>query len=235
MRRKTVVITSLAAAAVAVIVLSVYIVAKGPTGSATSAPATTSAPSAPSAASPAVPSAAASPTIYAILPTMANFAGMAQSGHAAVAVAVAIHGNKAIAYICNGPTVSSWFEGTASGRTLELTGENHAQLSLTIDSAGMMSGGIIVHDTSFKVSMLPMVHDPAGLYEATAMVHGHMVKAGWIVLSNGTQIGSILINPAGSAPTVIPAPPLDLAADTATYDGVVLHADDIDGISGSGF
>ncbi len=230
MRRKTVLITSLAAAAVAVIVLSAYIVAKGQTGSATSAPATTSAPS---AASPAAPSAAASPTVYAILPAMANFAGMAQSGHAAVAVA--IHGNKAIAYICNGPTVSSWFEGTASGRTLELTGENHAQLRLTIDSSGMMSGGITVHDTNFTISMLPMVHDPAGLYEATAMVHGHMVKAGWIVLSNGTQIGSILINPAGSAPTVISAPPLDLAADTATYDGVVLHADDIDGISGSGF
>jgi hypothetical protein len=230
MRHKTVLITSLAAAALAVVVLiGCSSPATGPTGSsaaATSAPATTSAPA-------ATPSAAASPIIYPILPTMANFAGLAQSGHAAVAVA--IHGNKAIAYICNGPTVSSWFEGTAAGTTLELTGQNHAQLSLTIDSAGMMSGGITAHDTSFKISMLPMVHDPAGLYAATAMVHGHMVKAGWIVLSNGEQIGSILINPDASAPTVIAAPPLNLAADTATYDGVVLRADDIDGVSGSGF
>jgi hypothetical protein len=245
MKRNTPLITLLTGAAFGVILLIVNTVsypnpAKAPTGY--SAPAT-SAPAVSTAASSSAPavatSAAASPTpaatsaTYASVPTAVNFAGKAEKGNASVAVA--IHGDKAIAYICNGPSVASWFQGTVSAGKLVLTGKNHAQLHLNFDSAGTMSGDVSVHDTSFKVSMLPMVHNPAGLYVATAMVNGNAVKAGWIVMSDGTQIGSILINPGAAAPTVIAAPLLDVAAGTATYDGTVLHATQISGISGSGF
>ncbi len=247
MKRNTPLITLLTGAALGVILLIVNTVsypnpAKSPTSysaPATSTSATTSAPAAPpsSPAGSVATSAAASPTptgtTYASVPTAVNFAGKAEKGNASVAVA--IHGNKAIAYICNGPSVASWFQGTVSAGKLVLTGKNNAQLSLDFGSAGTMSGNISVHDTNFKVSMLPMVHNPAGLYVATAMVHGNAVKAGWIVMSNGMQIGSILINPGAAAPTVIAAPLLDVAAGTASYDGTVLHATQISGISGSGF
>ncbi len=245
MKRNTPLLTLLTGAVFGIVLLIVNMVsypnpAKSPTSY--SAPAT-SAPAASTAASSSAPavatSAAASPTptatstTYASVPTAVNFAGKAEKGNASVAVA--IHGNKAIAYICNGPTVASWFQGTVSGGKLVLTGKNNAQLSLDFNSTGTMSGAVSVHDTSFKVSMLPMVHNPAGLYIATGMVHGNAVKAGWIVMSDGTQIGSILLNPDAAAPTVIAAPLLDVAAGTATYDGTVLHATQISGISGSGF
>jgi len=164
---------------------------------------------------------------------MATFAGKAEKGNASVAVAV--HGDRVIAYICNGPTVASWFQGTDSGGKVDLTGKNDAHVSLTLDSSGTASGDVTVHETDFKVSALPMVHSPAGLYVATTMVHGSMVKAGWIVMSDGTQIGSILLNPGSDAPTVIAAPLLDVSSGTATYNGVVLHATQISGTSGSGF
>jgi hypothetical protein len=131
--------------------------------------------------------------------------------------------------------VAAWFQGTVSNGKVDLAGKSNSHVILTFDTAGTMSGNVSVHDTQFPVSMLPTVHSPAGLYIFTGMVGGKMIKAGWIEMSNGTQIGSILINPGASAPTVIAAPLLNVAAATATYDGTVLHATQISGISGSGF
>jgi hypothetical protein len=242
MKRNTPLLTLLTGAALGVILLIVNMVsypnpAKAPTSysaPATSAPAASTAASSSPAAPPVATSAAASPTPTATtVTTAANFAGKAEKGNASVAVA--IHGDKAIVYICNGPSVASWFEGTVSDGKVDLTGKNNAQVHLNLDSASTVSGDVSVHDTQFKVSMLPMVHNPAGLYIATAMVGGKAVKAGWIVMSNGTQIGSILLNPGSDSPTVIAAPLLDVAAGTATYNGTVLHATQISGISGSGF
>jgi serine/threonine-protein kinase len=241
MKRNTPLLTLLTGAALGVILLIVNMVsypnpAKSPTSY--SAP-VTSAPAASTAASSPAPavatSAAASPTpaVTVTVPVAVNFAGKAQKGNAAVAVA--IHGDKAIAYICNGPTVAAWFQGTVSNGKVDLAGKGGSHASLTFDTAGTMTGNVSVHDTQFPVSMLPTVHSPAGLYIFTGMVGGKMIKAGWIEMSNGTQIGSILINPGASAPTVIAAPLLNVAAATATYDGTVLHATQISGISGSGF
>ncbi|MGH3151209.1 MAG: hypothetical protein ACRDOB_10825 [Streptosporangiaceae bacterium] len=238
MKRNTPLLTLLTGAALGVILLIVNMVsypnpAKAPTSY--SAPATSAAASTPASAPAAVATSAAAtptPTPTAVL-TMATFAGKAEKGNASVAVAV--HGDKVIAYICNGPTVASWFQGTSSGGKVILTGKNDAHVSLTLNSSGTASGDVTVHETDFKVSMLPMVHNPAGLYIATATVGGKAVKAGWIVMSDGTQIGSILLNPDSDSPTVIAAPLLNVAAGTATYDGTVLHATQISGISGSGF
>lgn len=231
MKRNTPLITLLTGAVLAVaLLIANYIANPSPTKTPTSYAAPTT-----SAAAASTPtSAAAAPTSTSTVQlTMATFAGKAQKGNASVAVAV--HGDKVIAYICNGPTVASWFQGTASAGKVDLTGKNNAHVSLTLDSSGTVSGDVTVHDTDFKVSKLPMVHNPAGLYVATTMVRGNTVKAGWIVMSDGTQIGSILLNPASDAPTVIAAPLLDVASGTATYDGVVLHATQISGTSGSGF
>jgi hypothetical protein len=238
MKRNTPLLTLLTGAVLGVVLLIVNMVsypnpAKSPTSYSASAPAASTAASSPAPA--VATSAAASPTpaVTVTVPVAVNFAGKAEKGNASVAVA--IHGDKAIAYICNGPTVAAWFQGTVSDGKVDLSGKGNSHASLTFDTAGTMSGNVSVHDTQFPVSTLPMVYSPAGLYIFTGMVGGKMIKAGWIEMSNGTQIGSILINPAASAPTVIAAPLLNVASGTATYDGTVLHATQISGITGSGF
>ena len=75
----------------------------------------------------------------------------------------------------------------------------------------------------------------AGLYRATAKVGGDTVKAGWIVLDDGTQIGAVEPDSTSAAPSAVSAPRLDLATRTATYKGTVLHAVPVSGVTGSGF
>jgi hypothetical protein len=78
-------------------------------------------------------------------------------------------------------------------------------------------------------------HRPPGLYEATATVHGVKIKAGWVVLPGGSQVGSVeYFADADVAPTA-QAPVLDLTTGTAQYDGVTLVASLISGFTGSGF
>jgi serine/threonine-protein kinase len=79
------------------------------------------------------------------------------------------------------------------------------------------------------------VSRPPGLYEATAVVDGEGIKAGWIVLPDGSQIGSVEYDPLSSIPPTAQAPVLDLTTGTASYDGVTLVASLISGLTGSGF
>ena len=82
---------------------------------------------------------------------------------------------------------------------------------------------------------MPVVHKPSGLYEATAVVRGATVKAGWIVLSNGTKVGSLESDADAAAPSAARAPALDVATGTAQDGSTVLHATRVSGITGSGF
>jgi hypothetical protein len=93
---------------------------------------------------------------------------------------------------------------------------------------------VVAHGTHYNFSV-PVAQKSSGLYQATAVVRGAKIKAGWIVLADGTQVGSLETNADSSAPSAIPAPKLDLATGTAVYDGTVLHATLISGVSGSGF
>jgi hypothetical protein len=74
-----------------------------------------------------------------------------------------------------------------------------------------------------------------GLYEATGVVDGVSVKAGWVVLPDGGQLGSVEYDPSSAVPPTAQAPALDLTTGTAQYDGITLVASLISGITGSGF
>jgi hypothetical protein len=65
------------------------------------------------------------------------------------------------------------------------------------------------------------------------VVQGKMIKAGWIVLGDGTQIGSLETDESGE--TAVTAPKLDVATMTARIGNVVLHAVPVSGVTGSGF
>jgi hypothetical protein len=245
MRRNTPLITLLTGAALGVVLLVASMLAT-PSGkpasysaaaaAATSAPAsaTSPAPSSPSpaAASPAAASPAApSPTTVTTSPVKATYAGRVGGGGGSVAVS--IHGSQAIAYVCNGSTVEAWFKGTAVNGVLIMTGKNHSHFSAIYDF-GKVTGDVLAHGTDYSFSV-PVVRKPSGLYRATAVVRGATIKAGWIVLSDGTQVGSVEPSSTSPAPTAFEAPALDVATGTAQAGDLTLHAVAVDGVTGSGF
>jgi hypothetical protein len=243
MTRNTPLITLLTGAALGVVLLIASMlqppVRATASNSATASPSATSpASSAPAAApsSPAPASASASPTAtpYAAGPARANYASKVQGGGATISIAV--HDGQVIVYICNGSTLDEWFSGPISSNgKITLTGKNNATLAASY-GVGEMTGSAVAHGTNFNFSAGAVSKSSgAGLYRATADVGGTTAKAGWIVLGNGTKIGSLEPDSTSAAPSAVAAPPLDLASRTATYKGAVLHAVPVNGVTGSGF
>lgn len=200
------------------------------------APATSTASvGAPAATAPATaPATTANP---ATVPPKADYVAQVNGGGAAVAISV--HGDNAVAYVCNGHAVAAWYRGKAVAGKLDLAGKNGARIVVSYRKAGA-TGSIMADGTKYTFSA-PLVHRVSGvrrtpgLYEATATVHGVKIKAGWIVLPNGGQIGSVEYDPASAVPPTAQAPVLNLATDTASYAGVTFVATLISGITGSGF
>ena len=213
-----------------------------PAATKTTAPAvtTTTAPAssttAPAATTTTAPAAAAS-VPQADIPPKADYVARTASGGGAVAISV--HAGKAVAYMCNGHAVAAWLRGTAKAGKLELTGKNGARLDVSYRT-GKATGSIMADGTKYTFSA-PLVHRgssghrPPGLYEATATVHGVKIKAGWVVLPGGSQVGSVEYFADSDVAPTAQAPVLDLTTGTAQYDGVTLVASLISGLTGSGF
>lgn len=203
-----------------------------PASSATSPAAPTESSEAPAESSPAVsqPASAPSPEPTRTTPTRATYT--ARVGGGGGSVAVAVHNSKAIAYVCNGSSVEGWMRGKVENGKLTLTGKNNAHLTATYH-AGKVTGDVEAHGTDYSFSA-PTASKSSGLYEATVSVQGKTIKAGWIVLGDGTQIGSLETD-ADTAENAVTAPKLDLATMTARLGNLVLHAVPVDGVTGSGF
>jgi hypothetical protein len=244
MKRNTPLITLLTGAALGVVLLVASMLqtpAKTPAGysSTTSPSAASSAPAAPAsspapASAPASASASPTATPYAAAPAKANYAGKVNGGGASLAISV--HDGQVIAYVCNGSTVEAWLSGTVgSDGKVKMTGKNQATLTAA-SGVGEMTGDVVAHGTDFNFSVETVSKSSgAGLYRATAEVNGATVKAGWIVLADGTQVGSVEPDSTSATPSAESAPRLDVATRTATYKGTVLHAIPVSGVTGSGF
>jgi len=240
LRRNTPLITLLTGAALGVILLIASMLSTpsktpaGYTAGATPAPASSAATQPPPASatatpSPASPSATAPAVVTA--PDKADYAGRVQGDGASVAIS--IHNGQAIAYVCNGSAIEAWYKGTAVNGVLIMTGKNNAHLSAIYDF-GKATGDVLAHGTDYRFT-IGIVHKPSGLYQATAVVRGATVKAGWIVLSNGSKVGSLESDANAAAPSATQAPDLDVATGTAQDGNVVLHATMVSGATGSGF
>jgi hypothetical protein len=239
MKRNTPLITLLTGAALGIVLLVASMLAtpsKAPAGYAGAATPTPA-----SAATVASSSGAASPTAAASSSAAtastnaqfrADYAGRVKGGvHASVAIS--IHGTQAIAYACNGSSVEAWLSGTAAGGRLALTGKNGAVLTGNYDSRRAF-GNVSADGLTYAFSVYT-VKKPSGLYRATADVRGATIKAGWIVLPDGTEVGSLESNAGSAAPSATAAPPLDVATGTAQDGNTVLHVISISGVTGSGF
>jgi hypothetical protein len=119
-----------------------------------------------------------------------------------VTVAVAVSGEKASAYICDGKRIESWLEGTVSGEQVDLEGRNGARLTATLSDIAAL-GIVTVGDRQLPFSAA-VAGPPAGIYEGNATVDGEPNRIGWIVLPSGRQVG--INNVAGNRE---PAPELD--------------------------
>jgi hypothetical protein len=179
------------------------------------------------------PSASPSPTtsLGFVIPPHANYDGEVQGDEGMVAVVV--HDNFAIAYFCNGSTQQAWFKGTPHDGKLSMTGKDNA--SLTANYALGHARGTVVVDGISHVFSIIAVHKPSGLFQSIAVVRGATIKAGWIVLANGAQVGSLEPNANAANPSAQAAPKLDVSSLTAQYDGATLVATPIDAETGSGF
>lgn len=243
MKRNTPLITLLTGAALGVVLLVASMLqtpTKTPAGysstvTPSSASPASSAPAAP-ASSPAPASVPASPTAtpYAAAPAKATYAGKSNSGGATIAIVV--YNGQVIAYVCNGSTIDAWFSGPASSDgKVTLTGKDNATLTAAY-GVGQMTGDVTAHGTDFDFGVDTVSKSSgAGLYRTTAKVGGDTVKAGWIVLDDGTQIGSLEPDSTSATPSAVSAPRLNLATRTATYRGTVLHAIPVSSVTGSGF
>jgi hypothetical protein len=197
-----------------------------PTGAGASATAVTSAsPAHPAAASPS-PSGSAF-----VVPPHANYVGQVQGDLGSVAIVV--HDTFAVAYFCNGSTQEAWLNGTPHDGKLAMTGKGNARL--TADYAlGHARGNVVVNGITYIFSIIA-VHRPSGLFQSIAVVRGATVKAGWIVLANGTQVGSLNPNVNAAHQSSQAAPKLNLSSLTAQDGSTTLVAKPIDGETGSGF
>jgi hypothetical protein len=203
--------------------------------SASAAAAASAAATASAAASPAgaqSSSATASPTASGfVIPPHANYVGQVQGDRGSVAVVV--HDSFAIAYFCNGGTQEAWLKGTPHNGKLSMTGNGGARLTANY-ALGHARGTVVVNGISYVFSIIA-VHRPSGLFESIAVVRGATIKAGWIVLANGTQVGSLNPNVNAAKPVSQAAPKLNLSTLTAQDGNVTITATPIDAETGSGF
>ena len=140
------------------------------------------------------------PTTSAAPTREAVFVGHSSGNEVTVAVAVA--GEEASAYICDGKRIESWLEGTVSGEQVNLQGRNGAQLTSTLtDNAALGTVTVAEQQLPFSAAV---AGPPAGIYEGKATVDGKPNRIGWIVLPSGRQVG--INNAAGNRG---PAPALD--------------------------
>jgi len=177
-------------------------------------------------------SATASPTASGfVIPPHANYVGQVQGDRGSVAVVV--HDSFAIAYFCNGGTQEAWLKGTPHNGKLSMTGNGGARLTANY-ALGHARGTVVVNGISYVFSIIA-VHRPSGLFESIAVVRGATIKAGWIVLANGTQVGSLNPNVNAAKPVSQAAPKLNLSTLTAQDGNVTITATPIDAETGSGF
>jgi len=253
MKIKTPIITLFVGLALAVVLLIASMsavsakkaaLAAASASAAASAPAVTTSSSASGAAASASQSASATASASAaasasasgsfVIPPHANYDGEVQGNLGAVALVV--HDTFAVAYFCNGKTIEAWFSGTPVNGKLNLTGKGpSAGSTLTANYAlGHARGTVVVNGVSYVFSIIA-VHKPSGLFQSIATVRGATIKAGWIVLANGTEVGSLNPNENAAGSVSQAAPKLDLSTLTANDGGTTITATPIDGETGSGF
>ncbi len=117
-------------------------------------------------------------------PAQAMYAGDATGSD--LAIAVAVKGKQASAYLCDGAAVEDWLKGTADAGKMDLTSKN-GESAINATLKGKRLAGTVTfegHKLPFSIAIAP---PPAGLYRG----ENGKTTVGWIVLPNGQQVGMV--------------------------------------------
>ena len=225
MKHRSPLITLVAVAVAFAIMFTVNMLASPPgnssaeTANPSAAPATTAA----NSTSPSPAETAASPSATATkgaveskFPEKIVYAGRAEDG--AGAIAVAVLGTQSAAYFCDGRSVESWFRGPVTGADISLKSKDGATLRASLDG-NHLKGSLRVKNERVRFE-INEAKKPAGLYRA----RGSKSTIGWIVLEDGSEVG-VQTTGAKSAP----APELNPEAPQVTVDGENLDAAPVNG------
>jgi hypothetical protein len=219
-------LVTLAAVAVAFIIMFTVNMLVSPPGGSSAEPAGPSAAPASSAPAQQTTSAVATPSASAsestedrAFPSKVVYAGHTEDKSGAIAVAVL--GDHAAAYFCDGRTIESWLRGTVQGSNISLQSKESkdgATLQAGLDGDHLKGTLKIKHDRlKFEIDE---AKKPAGLYRA----RGSKTIIGWIVLEDGSQVG---IQTAGADSAA--APELNPESPRVTANGESLDAKPING------
>jgi hypothetical protein len=134
------------------------------------------------------------------------------------AIAVAVLGDQAAAYFCDGRSIESWLRGTVQGRDISLRSRDGATAQARLDG-DHLKGTLKIKNERLKFE-INEAKKPAGLYRA----RGSKTTIGWIVLKDGSQVG---VQTAGTTSTA--APELNPDSPQVKANGESLEAKPING------
>lgn len=142
-----------------------------------------------------------------------------------IAVAVAVQGDRAAGYLCDGKKIEAWLQGTRSGDQVQMQSKNGAYRLTGTVTDGRSDGTVYLANGRSYPFGAATAGPPAGLYEQRS---GATDRTGWIVLPDGSQVGARTRDG-----VTTPAPPLDAASGTASIDGQDVRVSTVD-VRGSG-
>jgi hypothetical protein len=135
------------------------------------------------------------------------------------AIAVAVLGGRAAAYVCDGRNVESWMRGSAGDGELNLRAKNGDTVEAKLEGS-TIDGTIELGDEKLDFT-IDEAKRPAGLYRA----RGSGYTIGWIVLPDGSQVGI----EARDDGTSTAAPEFDPAQPDVEVNGESVTAKPVDG------
>jgi hypothetical protein len=144
------------------------------------------------------------------------YAGRAEDK--AGAIAVAVLGDRAAAYFCDGRNIESWFRGSV--KEDEISAESKAGATLEARLDGNHIKGTVDLDNEKLKFEINEAKKPAGLYRA----QGSETTIGWMVLEDGSQVGVQTTGAESAA-----APGLNSGNPQVTVDGEKLNAAPVNG------
>jgi hypothetical protein len=136
-------------------------------------------------------------------------------------IAVAVLGDQAASYFCDGRNIESWFRGSVREDEMSATSRGGATLEAKLDG-NHMKGTVQIKSEKLKFE-INEARKPAGLYRA----RGSKTTIGWILLEDGSQVG---VQTTGAGSTAAPA--LNPGNPQVTVDGDNLNAVPVNGDEG---
>jgi hypothetical protein len=153
------------------------------------------------AVTPAPAPPAPSPPPRPAFPAKADYVGKIPTANGTITVEITVHGDKAVAYACDGNTIESWLRGSASNGVVSLASKDKTSRLEGRLEGNAVVGTLWIGEKKWDFKADP-TQPPAGLYvydEAGA-------RSSWIVDANGGVTG-VQRQPDGSTR---PAPGLSL-------------------------